>query len=202
MNTKQIIGLVGACMLFMGVFAPIVTLPFVGSMNYFQNGKGDGVFLIGFAIIALLGSFTKKNGLLWVSGIGSLGVLAFTYINFQTKMSDAKMSMDREMEGNPFGGLAKLAMQSVQIQWGWALLILGAVFVIGAAILKEEQSQSSKQKLYGEDPVPRPKPANSYGGIPQKKNAIQQLRALVNDGTITEEQFQRMKKNHENNEEG
>jgi len=46
--------------------------------------------------------------------------------------------MENELAGNPFRGLADLAMQSVQLQWGWALLIIGAIFIIVAAAMKEE----------------------------------------------------------------
>jgi len=31
-----------------------------------------------------------------------------------------------------------MAMQSVQLQWGWALLIVGAALVIASAAVKEE----------------------------------------------------------------
>ena len=41
-DLKMILGLAGAAVLFIGVFVPLVSVPIVGSVNYIQNGRGDG----------------------------------------------------------------------------------------------------------------------------------------------------------------
>ena len=46
--------------------------------------------------------------------------------------------MEAELRGNPFRGLADMTLQSVQLQWGWALLIIGAVLIIASAAMKED----------------------------------------------------------------
>lgn len=140
MNTKQILGLIGSIVLFVGVFAPIVSVPIMGNMNYFQNGKGDGTLILILAIVSLVLVLTKKYKGLWFTGVGSLAVMAFTFINFQMKISDMKSQMETELAGNPFRGLADMAMQSVQLQWGWALLIVGAGLVIASAAMKDESN--------------------------------------------------------------
>jgi hypothetical protein len=142
MNTKQILGLIGSIVLFIGVFAPIVSVPIMGNMNYFQNGKGDGTLILILAIVSLVLVLTKKYKGLWFTGVGSLAVMAFTFINFQMKISDMKSQMETELAGNPFRGLADMAMQSVQLQWGWALLIVGAGLVIAGAAMKDESNEN------------------------------------------------------------
>ncbi len=142
MNTKQILGLIGSIVLFIGVFTPIVSVPIMGNMNYFQNGKGDGTLILILAVVSLVLVLTKKYKGLWVTGLGSLAVMAFTFINFQMKISDMKSQMESELAGNPFRGLADMAMQSVQLQWGWALLIVGAGLVIASAALKDESNEN------------------------------------------------------------
>ena len=141
MKTKQLLGLIGSIVLFIGVFTPIVSVPIVGNMNYFQNGKGDGTIVLILAVISLVLVLANKYKGLWFTGIGSLGVVLFAFINFQSKMSQAKADMDAELAGNPFRGLADMAMQSVQLQWGWALLIVGAALVIASAASKEKEQQ-------------------------------------------------------------
>ena len=141
MKTKQLLGLIGSIVLFVGVFTPIVSVPIVGNMNYFQNGKGDGTIVLILAIISLVLVLANKYKGLWFTGIGSLGAVLFAFINFQSKMSQAKADMDAELAGNPFRGLADMAMQSVQLQWGWALLIVGAALVIASAASKEKEQQ-------------------------------------------------------------
>jgi len=138
MNTKQLLGLIGSMILFVGVFTPIVSIPFIGNLNYFQNGKGDGTIVLILAVASLVLVLTKNYKWLWFTGIGSLGVLLFTFINFQLKMSEVKTDMESQLAGNPFRGFADVAMQSVQLQWGWALLIVGAALVIASAALRED----------------------------------------------------------------
>lgn len=138
MKTKQLLGLIGAIILFVGVFAPIVSVPIMGNMNYFQNGKGDGIIVLILAVASLTLVLTKNYKGLWFTGAGSLSGMLFTFVNFQSKMSEMKSQMESQLAGNPFRGLADMAMQSVQLQWGWALLIVGAGFVIVSAALKEE----------------------------------------------------------------
>jgi hypothetical protein len=48
--------------------------------------------------------------------------------------------METKLAGNPFRGIADVAMQSVQIQWGWAVLIVGAGFLIAAAMICDKRS--------------------------------------------------------------
>ena len=132
------LGLIGSIVLFIGVFTPIVSVPMMGNINYFQNGKGDGSIILLFAVISLILVLTKRYNGLWFTGIGSLGIMLFTFINFQLKMSQAKADMGSELEGNPFRGLADMAMQSVQLQWGWAILIVGAALLISSAAIKDD----------------------------------------------------------------
>jgi hypothetical protein len=145
MNTKQMLGLIGSIALFIGVFTPIVRVPIMGNMNYFQNGKGGGMLILILAVVSLMLVLTKKYKGLWFTGVGSLAVMAFTFINFQMKISEMKSQMESELAGNPFRGLADMVMQSVQLQWGWALLIVGAGLVIAGAALKDEGNENRQQ---------------------------------------------------------
>lgn len=137
MEKKQILGLIGVIVLFIGVFLPIVSVPIVGSITYFQNGEGDGVFIIILAVISLILIFSKKYKGLWFTGLASLCVLAFTFFNFQIRMSNAKANLQQELADNPFAELGELALQSIQLQLGWAVLIVGAALIIAAAVIKE-----------------------------------------------------------------
>jgi hypothetical protein len=136
---KQFLGIVGSIVLFIGVFTPIVSFPVMGNLNYFQNGQGDGAIVLVLAVISLTLALMNKYKGLWFTGIGSLGVLLFTFINFQSKMSQARADMGLKLAGNPFRGLADFAIQSVQLQWGWALLIVGAALIVASAAIKVER---------------------------------------------------------------
>lgn len=137
MEKKNLLGLCGSLVLFVGVFTPIVSVPVVGNVNYFQNGHGDGVIILVLAIISLLLTLSKKFGALWFTGLASLGLLLFTFLNLQTRISEMKTQMESGLAGNPFRGIADIAVQSIQIQWGWAVMLVGAGLVISAAALRK-----------------------------------------------------------------
>ena len=134
---RQRLGLIGSIILFVGVFTPIVSVPIVGTLNYFRNGQGDGVIVLILAAISLVLVLTQRYRGLWITGAGSIAVCLFTLIEFQSRMSQIKTDMESELAGNPFRGLADIAVQSVQLEWGWALLFGGAVLVIAAAAIKD-----------------------------------------------------------------
>lgn len=54
------------------------------------------------------------------------------------KVNDMKTNMDRELAGNPFRGFADMAVQSFQLQWGWAVLIIGSCLMIVSAKMYDE----------------------------------------------------------------
>ena len=129
MKDSKTIALIGAGMLFVGAFVPIVSAPVIGSMNYFQNGKGDGVFVVLLAIVtAWLALTNQTRHVLW-SGLASIALLAVTFVRCHGVMAEMRARMESEWAGNPFRGLAEAAAGSVQLQWGWAVLLLGAVLV-------------------------------------------------------------------------
>ena len=139
-DAKQILGFIGSVILFIGVFTPIVSAPIIGNINYFQNGQGDGIFLIILAGISFILSITKKYKGLWFTGIISLLMLISVLISFQTRIAEMKSQMNSELAGNPFKFLGDIAVQSVQIQWGWALLFIGSILIITAAAIKENRN--------------------------------------------------------------
>ena len=145
MALRQILGLVGSLILFIGVFTPIISLPIVGGMNYFQNGKGDGVLILALAVFSVFLTLTKRYRFLLFTGGGSLAILAFTFISFQYRMSQIQSQMKEGLANNPFAGLGETMLNSVQIQWGWAILIVGAVLLIAAGLLKSTEAEAEPE---------------------------------------------------------
>lgn len=132
-NLKAALGLCGSGMLAVGVFCPIASMPFAGEIYFFHNGDGDGRIILALAVMSGILCFIRRFPLLWVTGLGSAGVLAMFYFGFQR----GKGSFSSGLAGNPFSGLATLATNAMQIQWGFAILAIGAILVLVAAGLPE-----------------------------------------------------------------
>jgi hypothetical protein len=120
---------------------PIVSLPIVGSINYIYNGRGDGIFVLILAVISIILVVMKIYKGLWITGVGSLWVMLYTFINLQSGISKMKKDLNTDLADNPFRGIADMAVNSVQIQWGWAVLVVGAGLVIASAASKEPKKQ-------------------------------------------------------------
>jgi hypothetical protein len=135
MKNRQIPGLIGSLLMIVGVFTPLVSLPMVGTINYFNNGEGDGVFLLILGAISLVLVSVKWYRGLWLSGGAALALLIFSFVTLMVKIEEMKSQMQGRLVNNPYRGIADLAMQSIQIQWGWALMAIGAGFIIAAAYL-------------------------------------------------------------------
>jgi stage V sporulation protein K len=136
MEPRQIVGLTGVLVLFIGVFTPIVSIPTVGYINYVQNEKLDGVIVLSLAVASFVLLLTKQYRALWFTGFASLGVLLFTFIKLQIRISEIKEKFGADLAGKRAPRLADWAMQSVQIEWGWPVLTIGAAFILWAAAQK------------------------------------------------------------------
>jgi hypothetical protein len=144
--TKKQLGIIGSITLLFGVFTPILSTPFLGNMNYIQNGESDGAIVLVLALISLVLALKKNYQGLWFTGIGSLGLILFTLISFQSKMSQARADIESNLAGNPFRGLMDMAMQSVQLQWGWIFLIAGAALIIASAAKVDSEDAKPEDK--------------------------------------------------------
>lgn len=134
-DSSTICGAAGTIFLGAGVFCPIISLPIVGNINLFANGKGDGVALLIFSIVSLFCIFIGRKRLLIYTGAASMIMLGFVYYSFISRMNDVTNQMNADLSGNPFRGLADVAINSVQMQWGWGALIVGACLLIAAGFI-------------------------------------------------------------------
>lgn len=133
MDTRATFGLLGSALLLGGVFTPVVSFPVVGSLDLFRNGEGDGVIIFGLAVASALIVAIRLYPLLFVTGCGSALVLWLNYQGIQERLAETRADMDADLADNPFRGLADLAMNSVQLEWGWAVLAFGTLLLIAAA---------------------------------------------------------------------
>jgi hypothetical protein len=135
---RKITGFLGAFFLFAGVFCPIINVPIMGSMNYFQNGRTEGVFVIVAAAIATILCFIDEYRWLLLPGIGSAVIISITYYDYYSRMHAAREKLKSALLDNLFKGLADAAFQTFQFEWGWAILIAGVVLVTAAGIMKDK----------------------------------------------------------------
>ena len=106
-------------MLLLGTFAPIMAGPLGVSANLFGNGETDGALVLVFAAATLVLALVKRYELLWFTGLGSLGVIVFDFFDARSRIA----------------GLEGIAQNFLRLEWGWAVLFIGAGLVLAAAIV-------------------------------------------------------------------
>jgi hypothetical protein len=133
-DQRQLFGYIASGVLALATFLPIATLPLVGSLNYFSNGQGDGVFVLLAAIAAgLLVALKKYKFVLIPAGIAA-AVTLYTLISLMIRINELQASLGSDLEGNPFAGLAEGLAASVRLEWGWIILILAEVALVLIAL--------------------------------------------------------------------
>lgn len=121
-------GITGSIILFFGTFTPLISLPIVGSL-----GLTSGIvkaLLIACAIASFILTLQKLYKWLIGTGLGATLTVSYIFLDFIMRIEDAKASMDRELAGNPFRGLADVAIKSIHLEWGWIFLFVGAGLIL------------------------------------------------------------------------
>lgn len=139
---EKMLGFAGSALLLIGAFLPLVSLPMVGGVTYVRGGSGEGILIVIMALVAAL--LVAKDRFTGVAITGALAsaLMIFTFVNFQSRVANAQERMNSELAGNPFKGLADTMMQSVQLEWGWAVLILGVVCLFASSIVYSKNPSS------------------------------------------------------------
>ena len=149
MPKSQIIGYIGVITLFIGVFLPFASAPIIGNINYFRNGEGDGVYILVLSLISVYMIYRTNYIGLFLTGAATSFVLLTSYFHFQSILSD----LNTQLRDNPFAYVASL----VELQWGFAILVLGngLLFLSAQSAIKTIQSnvvsvKSTSHKLIDE----------------------------------------------------
>ncbi|HJV44936.1 MAG TPA: hypothetical protein VJ824_04330 [Bacillota bacterium] len=143
-KSRKILGMIGCIVLAIGVFCPLVRIPYLGEVNYFNNGKGGGVFVLILAVISFIIILAGKYKPLIYTGIISLCVMGFTYFYLQFVFHKITAKLSNQF-GEKSKSLADMIVQSVHLEIGWIVLTIGAVLLIVAGAAKVKQAHNYYQ---------------------------------------------------------
>ena len=139
MSFKQIIGIIGSLLLILGVFIPLVKIPIVGGITFYDNSKLEAIIVIAIAVVSVFLVVAKRYILLWISGIALLAVVSVRGIQTIQKLYSAKSTAEKifgeKLTAKITGKLTNVAIDHVHISWGLIFLIVGAILIILCALL-------------------------------------------------------------------
>lgn len=133
------VALIGSAIAGVGVFLPVLRAPVVGEVSYFLNGHGDGVFILIAAAISAIAAYAGYTTLCVICGLVTSGFLTLYYVHVQSLLGGAER--DVQQNGGLFAGLGQMLIQSVQIEYGFYVMVVGGVLMVIGAFLPKAQSQ-------------------------------------------------------------
>ena len=145
MSKNQIWVLAGAALMAFGTLLPVISIPLAGNLNYFQNGQGDGVFVIVLAAVTAFMAFKKSLKFSWIPASLAGVLIIYSLVSLISTVSNSLAELESSLEGNPFAGLAQGLVGSVQIQWGWGVMLAGVVAVIIGSFWRTQESDLNNQ---------------------------------------------------------
>ncbi|AUH72848.1 MULTISPECIES: hypothetical protein [Legionella] len=132
MEKKQLFGIIGAIILFLGVFFPLI-----GNFTAFNQGQGFGAILILLSINSMILAWAKRYKGLYITSSFSLALILGMFIYFSIVLNRAREEIEKDLAGNPFKGIADYMLLSFKPEYGWIILIIGALIIFISAALKE-----------------------------------------------------------------
>ena len=140
---RMLLAVTAAVVLVIGVFSPIVSFSFIGDVDYFREGYGDGYILLIMALLSLALAITGRWKQVLIPALGSLAVILWTFLGVQDTITQARAGGASELTGNPHEGLAASVMQSIQWEWGWVLLFAGSGLLVYSATRRDQWETAS-----------------------------------------------------------
>jgi hypothetical protein len=154
MDNKQILGIVGAVLLIAGIFMPLVKIPILGGVSFYDNNQAEAIIVIALAVISMVFIVVKRYSLLAYSNIAMIVVMLSAGIQIARRMMSAKSTAQKLIGEKLTEKITGKAMEHVHYQWGVAILILGLILIILCAMLGRKKKATKGIKL-DDTTVPR-----------------------------------------------
>lgn len=140
---RMLLAVTAALILVIGTFTPMVSVPFIGGIDYFRDGYGDGYILLIMAGLSAALAVTGRWKQVLVPALGSLAAILWTFLGVQDTIAQARSGAAAELTGNPHEGLAASVMASIQWEWGWVLLFAGSGLLVYSAARRDRSEAVS-----------------------------------------------------------
>ncbi|HLN26428.1 MAG TPA: hypothetical protein VK395_01645 [Gemmataceae bacterium] len=141
-----ILGSLGAALLLLGVFAPVISTP-IGAPTYIGAQRWAGITILALAGVACVPIVARLYRWVTLAGLAALGIIGFTFVHLQVQLSNAQAEYAEQMKGNPFSGIGEAMLASVQFQWGWAVLLIGGILLVAAGVAAETRRGERRGKV-------------------------------------------------------
>lgn len=148
----KVMALIGAAMLAIGVFLPVVQVPKRGAITLVDLESAGVIVLVLAAVAAAVALIGWTRHVVW-PGAASLALLAYAYQRTNAEIARSRARLGTGIGDDPLAAVRDLAASNSKLQYGWAVLAIGALIVIAAGVLAWRAGRRP-----AEGPAERPDP--------------------------------------------
>jgi len=130
MSNLQILGLIGIVLLIIGLFVPLVKVPLVGGISFYDRNTTESIVVIGFATISLILIMAKRRWLLRITSLAIITLVSSVGIQTIRRLLSAKSTTEKIIGEKLTQKLTNVAIEHVHIYWGIAFLLVGAILIL------------------------------------------------------------------------
>lgn len=149
---KALLGYSGAALMVVGLFCPILHVPFFGGID-FLSVSGFGSLVIGVsAFAAAYARYQENDRIAFLSGLAALITVVITLLLILVRLANVHARLQQGLLGDPFSGIAEVGISAVHIDWGLLLLFLACMSVLASAVTTPTGAVTKEAILLGTDP--------------------------------------------------
>lgn len=137
------LALAGIILIAIGVFCPLIYVPFSGSTNYVGNGTGDGALILILMMVASWMVWKRRMKLLIIPISMTAIIMITTLVRYSHMRRSLLQHVHDELGGTALAPLALTLVHQVSLQWGWLLLFAGLCCLTSSAWLQFHKNLNS-----------------------------------------------------------
>jgi hypothetical protein len=133
-NVPRVLALIGAAILAVGVFLPVIQVPKRGAITLMGLESAGTITLVLAGMAAGLALIGWTRHALW-PGIGALGLLGYAYQRTNAEIAQSRARLDGGLGDDPLAAVRDLAASNSRLDYGWSVLAIGALIVVAAGVM-------------------------------------------------------------------
>ncbi len=138
-------GMLGAALLFVGMFLPVFSMPTIDDITYFQNGRFDRIIVLSASVFAMYFALARNSKGLVATGAMSLVFAGYSFIDMYLQVRDMKESIRTESVNYEFEGSIDTILNTIELQWGWYVIAAGVLLILLAGFVSDKAKHSKKR---------------------------------------------------------
>ena len=136
--------IIGAALMIVGVFLPMVSIPIMRDNSYFELDKTGAITILVMAGLSALIGVWGRFRLMYITGLLSLGLLIYTYVEIDRRKTAAQSDLRERVIDTPLKNLSQNLISTVGLKYGWPMMMVGAALTVAVPLVGSRLKRKAK----------------------------------------------------------